>query len=284
MLIRDHHTKSVCINNIKYMHHSPLNQTKVRLPKLLKPSFFSLMFLCDTTVRWTICPLDIRGPLHWLSPFTDTSTMHVGGADMSLSASVGAQVQNGLRKLTLGHWQHPQKLLSLQVVKKRFSKRNSKIWGPNPLTINIHTPLCTCKNDNHKHEQVREKKIHQVECSSWWNNIYSACVRSATAKCSVRCRKVHWCQTVLTWVVSPPTSDSNLKGVFRLPCWTPKPIITVFCEKLKANQGGGEEWLHLPISQSCSCPGVTAALLWRCVFSQTSCGIESSKRTFACEQ
>lgn len=47
-----------------------------------------------------------------------------------------------------------------------------------------------------------------------------------------------------------PSSDSGLKGVWVLPRGPLKPIITVFCQKLKANQGGGEEGLHLPISQS----------------------------------
>lgn len=59
-----------------------------------------------------------------------------------------------------------------------------------------------------------------------------------------------------------PTSDSGLSAVYSSPCWSLKPIITVFCQKLKANQRGGEEWPHLPISQSCSSPQVTAALLW----------------------
>jgi len=43
-----------------------------------------------------------------------------------------------------------------------------------------------------------------------------------------------------------------------------KPVITVFCERLKANQRGGDEWPHLPISQSGSGPrgdGCSACLL-----------------------
>lgn len=94
---------------------------------------------------------------------------------------------------------------------------------------------------------------------------FSAGIRSLIAKCSARCRQFHLCQKVLQWVVSP--YDSSLNNVCILPCWSLKPIITVFCQKLKANQGGGGEGLHLSISQSHSFARVKTTLVARCVCS-----------------
>lgn len=49
--------------------------------------------------------------------------------------------------------------------------------------------------------------------------------------------KVHWCQTVVRWMLpSPPPSDSSRTGVLILLCWVVKRIIAVFCQKLRANQ------------------------------------------------
>lgn len=48
------------------------------------------------------------------------------------------------------------------------------------------------------------------------------------------------------------SADLSLNGVFISLCWSLKPIIAVFCQKLKANQGGGEEGLPQPISPSIS--------------------------------
>lgn len=86
-------------------------------------------------------------------------------------------------------------------------------------------------------------------------------------------KKAHWCQTVLRCVFA---CGSVCVGI--LPCWSLKPIITVFCSKLKDNQEGGEEVLHLPISY----PVEWSQLLWRRVFKLTGCGTESSSDVSVC--
>lgn len=110
-------------------------------------------------------------------------------------------------------------------------------------------------------------------------NIYSR-VRSVTAKWIQKyvCvreewKKAHWCQTVLRCVFA---CGSVCVGI--LPCWSLKPIITVFCSKLKDNQEGGEVVLHLPISY----PVEWSQLLWRRVFKLTGCGTESSSDVSVC--
>lgn len=121
-----------------------------------------------------------------------------------------------------------------------------------------------------------------MKCAGRYNNIYSACMRSPIAKFSMRCRKVRWCQTVPRWVVSP--SESSLSGVCILSCWSLKPIITVFCQKLKADYGGGKEGAP-PAHQSFMfiSSQAEATLLWWGVFAQTSSGNGSSERLYACE-
>lgn len=44
----------------------------------------------------------------------------------------------------------------------------------------------------------------------------------------------------------PPRSDSSLNSVLISPCWKPKPIIKVFCQKRTAHQGGGGEGSACP--------------------------------------
>lgn len=76
--------------------------------------------------------------------------------------------------------------------------------------------------------------------------------------------------------VHPPDSDSGLNSVLISACWTPKPIITVFCQKLAAHQkGGGGRGSARPSLSHLHGPRVTAALLWR--------GVSAPTR-FACER
>lgn len=124
---------------------------------------------------------------------------------------------------------------------------------------------------------ITEKQVCQPGCRSC---VYSACMR---------CRKVEtqkgWVEPDRAEVGGFPSSDSGLKGVCVLPRGPLKPIITVFCQKLKANQGGGEEGLHLPVTHSLT---QVYPLRWRWlyrgegVFAQTSCGAERDTSRVSC--
>lgn len=130
------------------------------------------------------------------------------------------------------------------------------------------------------HGVITEKQTRQLWCRTWSNSLYSACMRSGIPSRSVRCRKVETQKGSVepdrAEVGGFPSPDSGLKGVCVLPRGPLKPIITVFCQKLKANQGGveGEGSTCPSVSHSGLSPQVEVTLLWRGVFAQTSCGAE----------